>query len=54
MYGPLTGTLRKQRKRRIHKRIDNKSDNVVRDVNQELMPPFGFICLENKPGPVIF
>lgn len=51
--GQLTGALRKQRKRRVHKRVNNKSDNVIRNVNQELMPPFGFICLENQPGPVI-
>lgn len=41
-----TGTFGHQRKNRIHKRIDNKSNNVVGDIDQELMPSLRIIRLK--------
>lgn len=46
----LTGTLRNQRKRGVHKCINNKASNIVGNVNEELMPTLGLIRLDGSAG----
>ena len=41
----LTCTLRNQRKSSIHKRIDDKSSDIISDINEELVPALRLVSL---------
>lgn len=42
---PLTCTLRNQRESRIHERIDDKSSDIITDIDEKLVPALRHVML---------